>query len=65
MFIPIKRGTSILKMVERTSFSYETKALKSFIPMRNVILVPNDEEKGDYYVNHYLSQLKNELQFKK
>ena len=36
MFIPTERRTLVPKMVKKRSFSYETKASVSFIPMRRM-----------------------------
>ena len=44
------------------SFSYETKASISFMSIKRMcFMVPNQENKGDYYVNPCLPQLKKEL----
>ena len=58
LFVLIDRHSLILKNGGEKSFSYETKALMSFIPMRR----HNYEKKRDDYVNPCLSQLTNELQ---
>ena len=48
----------------KISFSYETKALISFMPIRRMCLrCPMMKKKRDYYVNPHLPQLKDKLQF--
>ena len=48
-------------MVEREVFSYETKPSTIIYPNEeNVLMVPNHEKSGDYYVNPYLSKLTDE-----
>ena len=65
MFIPIKRRTSILKMIEREVFPIKPKHQYHLSLWRNVFTVPNHEKKGNCYVNRCLSQLKDNLWFKK
>ena len=44
------------KKGRKTSFSYETKVSKSFITTRkNEFILPNQEKKGNYFVNSCLS----------
>ena len=46
----------ILNNNGKKSFSYETKASKSFIPNEeNEFMVPNHERKGHYYENPHIS----------
>ena len=64
MFIPSERRASILKIGNKSSFSYEIKASISLILIeKNVFMMPNHEMKRDYYMNPYLSQLKDLLHF--
>ena len=61
--IPIERWTSILKMVER-DVSYLKPKHQYHLPQQGeCVIVPNHEKKWDYYMNPYLSQLKDKLQF--
>ena len=62
-FIPIKRRTSILKILEREVFPMKPKHQNIYPNEDNVIMVPNHEKNRDYYVNPRLYQLKDELEF--
>ena len=61
MFISIDRRTLILKNGGMWSFSYETKALIQLCQWREWFCGANHEKKRDYYMNLFLSQLKDEL----
>ena len=65
MFIPIKSQTLILKKMARNVFLMKPMYQYHSTNEENVLMVPNHENKGDYYVNPFLSQLKDVLQFKK
>ena len=56
VFVPIDKWTLILKKDGKISFSYETKASMSLIPMSRISLLhPIMKKKGDYYMNPSLS----------
>ena len=63
IFIPIEKWNSILRKVERDVFLWNQGINIIYPKDENVIIVPNHENKRDYYVNPCLSQLKDELQF--
>ena len=65
MFIPIERWTSFLKMVEKQVFHMNQSTEIIYPNEENMFMVPNNENNGDYYVNPFLSQLKDKLQFQK
>ena len=52
-------------MVEREVFPMKQSVNIIYPNKENVLMVPNHEKNEDYYVNPSLSQLKDELQFKK
>ena len=50
-FIPIEWWTLILKMVESEVFLMKPKNQFIYPKEKNVLMVPNNEKKRDYYVN--------------
>ena len=56
MFIPIERWTSILKMVIRDVLLWNQRINIINPNKENSFMMPNHEEKGDYYVNPCLSK---------
>ena len=51
---------------DKKKFFLSNWSIKTIYPNEeNVFMAPNREKNGDYYVNPCLSQLKNELRFKK
>ena len=65
VFIPIERRTSILKWLKNKFFSWN-QSIKNIYPNeQNVIMVPNDEKDGDYYLNPCLPQLKGQFKSEK
>ena len=63
MFIPFERRTSILNMVEiEVSFS-KPKRRYHLSQSRECDCAANHEKKGDYYVNPWLSKLKDKFWF--
>ena len=51
MFIPIERQISILKMVKKEVFLIKPNHHIIYPNEENVFMVPNHENKGDYYMN--------------
>ena len=56
---PIGKVTLILKMVEREVFFWNQRLNVIYPNEENVLMVLNQERKGDYYVNQCLSKLMN------
>ena len=50
-------GSQVFLMEPKHQFIYHNK--------ENELVVPSQKKKGDYYLNPWLSQLKDESQFKK
>ena len=63
MFILIGRHTLIPKKVERKAFLWNQSINIIYPNKENVVMVPNLEKKGVYYVNPCLSQLTDEHRF--
>ena len=63
MFIPIERWTSILEKVEREVFLLNPNQQNLLSQQGEWFILPNHENKEDYYVNPCLCQLKDELKF--
>ena len=63
MFIPIEKWILTLKMIQREVPLFKPKHQFIYPNEKNELVVPNHYKKRDYYVNPYLSQLKDELSF--
>ena len=57
---PTEKLTLFLKMVEKEVFFWNQRLNIIYPNEENVLMVPNHERKGDYYVNLCLSELMNE-----
>ena len=55
VFIPINRGTFVLKMVGRKVFLTKPKHQFIYPDEKNEFMAPNQEKKWDHYVNPHLS----------
>ena len=63
MFKPIERRTLILKMVERKAFPMKPKHQNRLSQQGECVHCAQSGKKQYYYVNPFLSQLKDELRF--
>ena len=61
MFIPIERRMLILQIVEREVVLMKPKHQFISLNEENEFMVPNLEKKRNFYLNPYLSALKDEL----
>ena len=55
IFVAIDKWTLALKMMEKEAFLMKSSINVNYPNEKNEFMVPNHEEKGDYYVNPCLS----------